>query len=942
MNKYWVAFYFMFLCGILFSQDLVYQKQIDSLKIKLSKTTNDTTKIETLNTIGQYYTLEENSESYSFYTTRAIAIAKKINFWEGIIAAYDVETSYYNRKGDKEKERQSIQKMFDLAAEKKDDRLLGLAHFYLGNYSWGNLKENNEVLDNYNRALQLFRKKKDKHNTRQTLLSLAIFNQDILKNYNQALKYYEAYLNEKPTRNEALNVYLGIGLIYANQNKYKEAIKNFEKIVLQLEQEKKTFHMGYAHTSEILADIYVKVQDYDNALRYYNKAEKYFEKEFLVRLIALKCKKSNLYRETNDISKATKTLNEALILVTKLTDCTSLSSSYSNIANEFQNQLNYANALTYFLKAYNSCEEAKSDKFLAIDLQTSIGYNYMMLAKNPSLITADYPFPTSKYQLLQLSLEYFQKSLKNLERSQNYSKINNIYYMLSEVHELSGNHAKAYDAFKNYVVYKDSLDAIENRELLVQNQMQFEFDQKEKLQQAEQEKKDALSREELTKEKNNRNIALGGIAFFVVVAGFSGFAYVQKRKDNKIISEQKQKSDDLLLNILPAEIAKELKEKGTSEAKHFESVSIMFTDFKDFTKLSETIPSTELIQELNYCFKEFDNIISKHGVEKIKTIGDSYMAVCGLPAQYGNHAQKMVDAALEIRDFIEFYKESRQKQGKSFFEMRIGINSGEVVAGIVGIKKFAYDIWGDAVNTASRMESNGVIGKVNISEATYNLVKEDFSSEYRGEMDAKGKGKIKMYFVEPIQDRLDFEKAKEFILEKLERELPTHLKYHNVAHILDVFQASLHYAKLEELSPEETTLLKTASLFHDSGFIIQAANHEVLSCNIAEESLPNFGYNAEQIQKIKGMIMATRIPQTPTNHLEEILADADLDYLGRDDFEKISERLFQELNFTDRNEWNKIQISFFEKHHYFTESAKRLRNIKKQENLQRIISQTKV
>src|SRR5690606_33540301 len=359
-----------------------------------------------------------------------------------------------------------------------------------------------------------------------------------------------------------------------------------------------------------------------------------------------------------------------------------------------------------------------------------------------------------------------------------------------------------------------------------------------------------------------------------------------------------------LLNILPEEVAQELKEKGSSDAKYFDSVTIMFTDFKDFTKLSETIPSKELIQELNYCFKAFDEIVAKHGVEKIKTIGDSYMAVCGLPAQNGNHAQKMVQAAIEIRDFIEDYKQKRQTEGKSFFEMRIGINSGEVVAGIVGIKKFAYDIWGDSVNTASRMESNGEIGKINISESTYNLVKDDFDFQYRGEVDTKGKGLIKMYFVESKTNSMNFEITKDFILKKLETELPPHLTYHNTTHILDVFEATIRYAELEDISKEDTLLLKTASLFHDSGFIVQAENHEQISCDIAQQYLPDLGYSQAQIDRIIGMIMATKIPQTPLNHLEQIMADADLDYLGRDDFEEISERLFQELKIQDKNEWN--------------------------------------
>lgn len=187
-----------------------------------------------------------------------------------------------------------------------------------------------------------------------------------------------------------------------------------------------------------------------------------------------------------------------------------------------------------------------------------------------------------------------------------------------------------------------------------------------------------------------------------------------------------------------------------------------------------------------------------------------------------------------------------------------------------------------------------------------------------------------------------FEKAKEFIIKKLERELPIQLKYHNIKHILDVYQASIKYAALEGVTDEDTILIKTASLLHDSGFIVQAENHEAISCTIAVEILPNFEYNSIQIDKIKGMIMATKIPQTPTNYLEQILADADLDYLGRADFEEISERLFQELKLPNRNEWNKIQIAFFEKHSYFTKSAQELRSEKKQQNLDGIRSQTKL
>lgn len=211
---------------------------------------------------------------------------------------------------------------------------------------------------------------------------------------------------------------------------------------------------------------------------------------------------------------------------------------------------------------------------------------------------------------------------------------------------------------------------------------------------------------------------------------------------------EKKKSDELLLNILPEETAEELKKSGVAKAKRYESVTVMFTDFQNFTKTSEQLPPEELVQEINRYYIVFDNIISKYNIEKIKTIGDSYMCVGGLPTPNGSHARDIVLAALEFQKFMLANKIELSALGLRFFELRIGIHTGPVVAGIVGIKKFAYDIWGDTVNIASRMESSGEIGKVNISGATYELVKEQFQCFYRGKIEAKHKGQIDMYFVE--------------------------------------------------------------------------------------------------------------------------------------------------------------------------------------------------
>ncbi len=215
------------------------------------------------------------------------------------------------------------------------------------------------------------------------------------------------------------------------------------------------------------------------------------------------------------------------------------------------------------------------------------------------------------------------------------------------------------------------------------------------------------------------------------------------------LQKEKETSENLLLNILPWETTQELKKNGSVKAKDFNMVSVLFTDFKDFTRFSSGLPSKELVELIDFYYREMDEITNRHGIEKIKTIGDSYMCASGLPAERQDHALAAVRAALEIRDFVQRTKEELMKKNKPYFEVRIGINSGPVVAGIVGIKKFAYDIWGDTVNVASRMESNGVAGKVNISASTYELVKDYFEFEHRGNIPVKNKGEIGMYFVEP-------------------------------------------------------------------------------------------------------------------------------------------------------------------------------------------------
>ena len=222
---------------------------------------------------------------------------------------------------------------------------------------------------------------------------------------------------------------------------------------------------------------------------------------------------------------------------------------------------------------------------------------------------------------------------------------------------------------------------------------------------------------------------------------------------NKIIEMERQRSDELLLNILPKPIAEELKEFGKAKARKYDQVTVLFSDFKNFTSISEKLSPEELVEELDKCFKAFDFILTQYDdIEKIKTIGDAYMCASGLIGRKGM-PYNIIRAALEMQQFLEEQKQEKMRIGKPYFEARIGLHTGSVVAGVVGVNKFAYDIWGDTVNIASRMEANGEEGRVNISNTTYGLVKYQFDCEYRGKVQAKNKGLVDMYYVQKEKEK---------------------------------------------------------------------------------------------------------------------------------------------------------------------------------------------
>jgi adenylate cyclase len=270
-----------------------------------------------------------------------------------------------------------------------------------------------------------------------------------------------------------------------------------------------------------------------------------------------------------------------------------------------------------------------------------------------------------------------------------------------------------------------------------------------------------LAREqaELELEQANyfRNILLLILGFALVLVGLIFKRYLENQKQkkallekNKLIEDEKQRSEELLLNILPAPIALELKNTGKAQPKRHEHASVMFTDFNNFTKISEQLSPEQLVFELDTYFKAFDFIVSQYKLEKIKTIGDAYMCASGLSDKIATPIP-IIKAALEIQQYLNEVKIEKMRKNEPYFEAKIGIHTGPVVAGVVGVNKFAYDIWGDTVNIAARLQDKCEAGKLNVSQATYELIKYDFKTIHRGKIPAKNKGMIDMYYVqEPI------------------------------------------------------------------------------------------------------------------------------------------------------------------------------------------------
>ena len=532
------------------------------------------------------------------------------------------------------------------------------------------------------------------------------------------------------------NYHNDVGLVYFNAGAFSEALDHFN-LALKSFMVKENPLMIAAVTNNI-GNVYDEMEEYYQAIKYYEEARVLFEeighKEYLANTIG------NLgsdYRHVESYEKAEEYLMRHLEMRKELGNPFNLASGYMNLASleisrkDFEKALEYAN--------------------IAEGIFLDAGSNYGMLSVAEGITKVNMIQGNAYMELgnYEKAMELFGESYKLAHEGNNLSTKAEAAEYLYKVYKIAGYNRTSLNYHEELVVLKDSL----NKNDVGKKLLQMDYSKKkitDSLLQVEEKNRLELAYEkELLEETNTRNIFIASGLILLIVSGGLWNRLNFTRKSRRIIEKERDRSDNLLLNILPAEVAEELKEKGEAEARDFDLVTVLFTDFKGFTQASEKLSAKELVDELNYCFKGFDGIMEKYGIEKIKTIGDAYMAVGGLHGHSEEAAANTIRAALEMQEFVVARKKFRESEGHQAFDMRVGLHSGPVVAGIVGIKKFQYDIWGDTVNTAARMESAGQVGKVNISQTTYELItgRDGFSFTDRGKIEAKGKGEMNMYFV---------------------------------------------------------------------------------------------------------------------------------------------------------------------------------------------------
>lgn len=679
------------------------KQQFDSLQTVLATAIPDTDKVNMLLEFSE--SLDCVDTTYKFYClNKGLSIAEKIHWPIGIYGIY----------------------------------------WQIGNVYQYCLKDHVRAINAYN-SMEAIAEKMKKNDLKATAyLELGnIYN--VVGDNNKALYYYHKIIALDTAGELAIGEWANIGQVYKGMGDYAKATAAYQRslnllneLILSGKDKNKQYVQFQAGISTTISDIYIYTGNYDKALEIYKKELNVAER---IKDTPLICKAydgiGEVYLSKKDAARSIDFFDKAL-LYARLSG-TKISGYEEDILNKL------ANAYLQINDTGKALENAELSLTIAIKNNNTpqLGGTYTTLGKIAN--------SKKKYAL---AIKYLEKAIPIAKEINAKNDEKNAWEALSNAYSNTNQFAKAFAAYKNFTSLKDSLYNADKARELVTIEADGKMARQRDSTNAERKITEAQKKIAATNLQKQRVLTFSGFAgvvvlFFVAFLMFRN--YNNEKRANRIISkanetikEEKQISEELLLNILPEHVAEELKAHGDVQAKHFDNVTVLLTDFVSFTTAGERMTPSELVAELHACFTRFDEIVSKYNIEKIKTVGDAYLAVAGLPQPNANHAADMVSAAIEIRDFMKARKE---ELGERTFGIRLGINSGSVVAGIVGVKKFAYDIWGDTVNTAARMEQNSEAMKINISQTTYELVKDKFECTYRGEIQAKNKGMLKMYFV---------------------------------------------------------------------------------------------------------------------------------------------------------------------------------------------------
>lgn len=431
-----------------------------------------------------------------------------------------------------------------------------------------------------------------------------------------------------------------------------------------------------------------------------------------------------------------------------------------------------------------------------------------------------------------------------------------------------------------------------------------------------------------------------------------------------------QRGIALMKSNFPAMIIDELRRKGKVVPKRYKNAVIMFTDFVGFSKKSANLQPMTMVHQLEKYFTRFDDICERYKIEKIKTIGDAYMTVAGVSENLPLPEVRTCLAANEIINFVENENAIMRARGEEGWQIRIGINSGNLVGGIVGRTKLVYDVWGDAVNIAARAEQSSTPGEVLITQRIFSVVSSYFNCTFFNTVEIKKRGgMVDFYTLNRINSQfstdkwgiypnnellnksglltIDFYRMRQYVLHLLKTSLPEEMIYHSIGRTLKIDKIVKEYGNLEALPKRDILILRTAALYHDIGYIVDFKENEQYAVLMAQNTLPNYGYSPEDIDKVCQLIWITTRKNTPNSLLEKLICDANSDYIGRSDYHVVAKTLRKELalintiDMTDL-EWIDYQLNYLQyEHRYYSDLAKNIREKGKNKRIEELIKARK-